>query len=154
MSEVPEELKEFPVVIEWPVAWGEMDAFGHVNNIYYFRYFESARIAYFERIAFMETMERTGVGPILAATRCRFKVALRYPDKLFIGTRVTEMSEDRFLMEYRVVSESSGRVAAEGDGLIVAYNYRENRKATVPEEIRRRIEELEGRRFPLASGPA
>ncbi len=154
MPEVPQELEEFPVVIEWPVAWGEMDAFGHVNNIYYFRYFESARIAYFERIAFMETMERTGVGPILAATRCRFRAPLRYPDKLFIGARVTEMGEDRFLMEYRVVSGSSGRVAAEGDGLIVAYDYRENRKAPIPEEIRRRIEELEGRRFPLASGPA
>ena len=38
---------DYPVVIETPVAWGEMDAYGHVNNIVYFRYFESARIAYF-----------------------------------------------------------------------------------------------------------
>jgi acyl-CoA thioester hydrolase len=147
MSESRGELSEFPVVIEWPVAWGDMDAFGHVNNIYYFRYFESARIAYFERIAFMETMERTGVGPILAAARCRFKYAVRYPDTVHVGVRVTEMGEDRFLMEYRVVSGSSGRVAAEGDGLIVAYDYRENRKAPIPEETRRRIEELEGRTF-------
>ena len=36
---------DYPVVIEIPVAWGEMDAYGHVNNIVYFRYFESARIA-------------------------------------------------------------------------------------------------------------
>ena len=41
--------ERYPVVIEIPVAWGEMDAFQHLNNIVYFRYFESARIAYFER---------------------------------------------------------------------------------------------------------
>jgi acyl-CoA thioester hydrolase len=40
----------YPVVIEIPIAWGEMDAFQHVNNIFYFRYFESARIAYFGRL--------------------------------------------------------------------------------------------------------
>ena len=44
-------LAHCPVVIEVPVAWGEMDSFQHVNNIVYLRYFESARIAYFERLS-------------------------------------------------------------------------------------------------------
>lgn len=39
-------IAQYPVVVEVPVAWGEMDAYGHVNNIVYFRYFETARIAY------------------------------------------------------------------------------------------------------------
>lgn len=55
-------LKHCPVVIETPVAWGEMDAFRHVNNTAYFRYFESARIAYFERLNLLEYMDLTGVG--------------------------------------------------------------------------------------------
>ena len=38
------QLENYPVVIEIPVAWGDMDAFQHVNNVAYFRYFESARI--------------------------------------------------------------------------------------------------------------
>jgi acyl-CoA thioester hydrolase len=33
-----------------PVAWGEMDAMGHINNIIYFRYFETVRIEYFNRL--------------------------------------------------------------------------------------------------------
>lgn len=48
-------LEGFPVVIELPVVWGEMDAFAHVNNVVYFRYFESARIAYLERINCLES---------------------------------------------------------------------------------------------------
>ena len=30
---------DYPVAVELPVVWGEMDAFGHVNNIVFFRYF-------------------------------------------------------------------------------------------------------------------
>ena len=40
----------FPVHIEVPVAWGEQDLFGHVNNVVYFRYFESVRMHFLERI--------------------------------------------------------------------------------------------------------
>ena len=61
-------LANFPVTIQVPVAWGEMDAFGHVNNIVYFRYFESARIAYFEKIEFIKFKDNIGVGPILSKT--------------------------------------------------------------------------------------
>ena len=138
-------LKAYPVVIEIPVAWGEMDSLGHVNNIIYFRYFESARMAYFDRVGFWRHMEEAGVGPILASTECRFRLPLEYPDTVSVGARVSEVGEDRFPMEYLIVSHRHARVAAEGVGLIVAYDYREKRKAALPDEIRKRIETVEGR---------
>lgn len=136
-------LKRCPVIIETPVAWGQMDAFRHLNNTAYFRFFESGRIAYFERLHLLESMEATGVGPILAATSCRFKIPLTYPDTVSIGTRVSTIEADRFTMEYCVVSHRHGKVAAEGNGLIVCFNYNENKKAPVPAELKKQIEELE-----------
>jgi hypothetical protein len=44
------DLAAYPVVVEIPVAWGEMDAFGHLNHTTYFRYMETARIHYFEKL--------------------------------------------------------------------------------------------------------
>jgi len=142
---VEELLAGFPVVIEIPVAWGEMDAFQHVNNIVYFRYVESARIVYFERLGFIEIMEQTGIGPILAETRCRYRRPLTYPDTVSVGARVSEIGEDRFMMEYRIVSHKLEAIAAEGEGTLVSYNYREKRKAPIPDRVRRRIEEMEAR---------
>jgi acyl-CoA thioester hydrolase len=136
-------LKDYSVVIETPVAWGEMDAFQHVNNIIYFRYFESVRMAYFGRLNMTEFMERTGVGPILAETRCRFKIPLTYPDTVSVGARITQMQEDRYVMEYRVVSHNHKRAAAEGEGVIVAYDYRAKKKTTIPDEMKLRIAEIE-----------
>ncbi|HEX6717696.1 MAG TPA: thioesterase family protein [Pyrinomonadaceae bacterium] len=138
-------LKYCPVVIETPVAWGEMDAFRHLNNTAYFRYFESGRIAYFERLNLLEYMEATGVGPILASTTCRFRIPLAYPDKVSIGTRVSVIEDDRFTMEYYVVSHKHQKVAAEGSGLIVCFDYRQNKKTALPAELKQRIEELEKR---------
>ena len=45
-----------------------MDVFEHVNNVVYFRWFESARIAYFEKLAFSEMHDTNGIGPILGST--------------------------------------------------------------------------------------
>ena len=136
-------LQRYPVVIETPIAWGQMDSFRHLNNTVYFRFFESGRIAYFETLGFLEYMEETGVGPILASTSCRFRIPLTYPDTVSIGTRISNFEADRFTMEYLVISHKHQKVAADGTGLIVCFNYTENKKAAIPQELRRRIEELE-----------
>ncbi len=138
-----ESLAGFPVVIDIPIAWGEMDALQHVNNIVYFRYFESARIAYFEKLRFWEFMNQTGVGPILASIQCKFKIPLTYPDTVSVGTRIPSIEQDRFVMEYRAVSHKSQAIAAEGESVVVSYNYRESKKTPLPEEMKQRILTLE-----------
>ncbi len=138
-------LDGFPVVIEVPVAWGDMDAYAHVNNTVYFRWFESARIAYFDRVAFRGGSDG-GVGPILHSTHCRFRRPLDYPDRVRVGARVTEMGLDRFTMEYRAVSATHELIAADGSGIVVAFDYGAGQKATLPADVRAAIETLEGRR--------
>ena len=137
------DLAGYPVVVEIPVAWGEMDAFGHVNNIVYFRYFETARIAYFEKLNVPEFLDRDPLGPILSETACRFRAALSYPDTVSIGARVARVGEDRFVMHYAVFSHWLGRLAADGEGTLVCFDYRHNRKAPLPERLKGRIAEME-----------
>ena len=139
-SEADALLADFPVRVDVPVAWGEMDAFGHVNNVVYFRYFENARIEYLLRIGFADS---SAIGPILASTHCRFRRPLTYPDQLRVGMRVPEIAEDRFTIEYRLVSERLAAVAAEGGGVVVSYDYAQGRKAPLPYEVRQAIEALE-----------
>ena len=143
MSELETLREDCPVVIEVPVVWGEMDSLGHVNNIIYFRYFESVRMAYFERVGFLDEMNKSGVGPILKTTQCRFKLPLTYPDRIHVGASVRDVKEDRFTMRYQIVSEAHARTAADGEGLIVAYDYHEKKKAPLPEGVRDAIAAIE-----------
>ena len=133
------------MVIDVPVQWGEMDAFGHVNNTVLFRYFESARMAYFERCGFIASYERDKVGAILHSTSCRFRRPLFCPDTALVGTRVPQVQDDRFTMEYRVGSRATGELVAEGAATIVSYDYAAGRKAPLPEAVRAGIAALEAR---------
>ncbi|MFQ5675233.1 MAG: acyl-CoA thioesterase [bacterium] len=144
-------LEGYSVVLETPVAWGEMDAFQHVNNIVYFRYFESARIVYLEKIGYIEFMERTNRGPILASTQCRFKFPLTYPDRVMIGGRVSSLQVDRFVMDYCVASQRHQKIVAEGQGVVVSYDYELGQKVALPDEIRTRILDLDGKNLETDS---
>ena len=136
-------LAGFPVVVEIPVAWGEMDAFGHLNHAVYFRYMETARITYFEKLDIPEFLGRDPLGPILGSISCRYRAPLTYPDRVSAGVKVTRVEADRFVMSYAIFSHALGRVAAEGEGTLVCFDYSLNRKASLPEKVKSRIAGLE-----------
>jgi acyl-CoA thioester hydrolase len=138
-----ERLAGYPVVVRIPVQWGEMDAYGHVNNTVFFRYFESARILYLERCGFLEAYEREKVGAILHSTSCRFRRALFYPDTAVIGTRAAEVNDDRFTMAYEMFSEAQDAVVAEGTGIVVSFDYVSRQVVQIPDFVRAKIDEME-----------
>ncbi len=137
--------ERYPVVLSQSVIWGDMDAFGHVNNTVYFRYFEDARIAYFDRVGVPEHKVDSNVGPILAATNCNFKLPLQYPDRIHIAARSTILSAKKINMEYAVYSENYSGTAAQGEGLIIYYDYAGARSCEIPAKIIGAIEELESK---------
>jgi len=140
------DLALFPVVVEFDVAWGEMDAYAHVNNVVYFRYFENSRIVYFDRIGWIASKLETGLGPIIASTSARYRKPVSYPDRLLVGTRVIDLQLDRVTIEYRLVSTKLNAIAAEGQAVVVSYDYHAGKKAPLPESVRRAIEDLEAQK--------
>lgn len=128
-------LANFPIILELPVQWGEMDAYGHVNNTVFFRYFESARMAFLQRCGFVESHERDRIGAILHSTAARFRQPLFFPDTVQIGAAATEVKEDRFTMTYTVVSLTRNVVVAEGSGIIVSFDYAAGKKTGLPKSV-------------------
>ena len=137
------ELAAFPVVVAFDVAWGDMDAYAHVNNVVYFRYFEHARIAYLDRVGWMRSREEHGLGPIIASTGARYRKPISYPDRLSVGARVSDVQADRVTFEYRLVSARWNAVAADGQAVVVSYDYRNSTKCPIPDAVRAAILELE-----------
>jgi acyl-CoA thioester hydrolase len=134
----------FPVSVRFPVQWGEMDAFGHVNNARFLAWFEAARIAYLER-AGLWGKEASGVGPILASAQVDYLRPVRFPAQLEVGARVSRIGTTSFTMEYGVQDADSGVAYARGSTAIVTLDYADYRKVPVPEPLRRAMEALEGR---------
>jgi acyl-CoA thioester hydrolase len=136
-------LKEFPAITEIKVRWGEMDAANHVNNVMYFRWAETARFEYFEKLNIPVVPNDKGIGLILGWQDCKYILPIVYPDTVFIGTRIKSFEKDRFYMESHFFSEKYQRLAAITQHRIVCYNYATRSKVDVPKEIKKVILENE-----------
>ena len=137
----------FPVTVRFPVQWGEMDAFGHVNNARFLAWFESARIAYLERVG-LWGKEASGLGPILASSHVDYLRPVVFPAELVVGARVSRIGTTSLLMEYAVQDAATGTPYARGSSAIVTVQYPEYAKVPVPAALRAAIEALEGRSLP------
>jgi len=142
--EISQELVGYPAVIAMPVQWGDQDAFGHVNNTIYFRWFESVRIAYLERLGMAEKTSADAIGPILAAIGCNYRRQLRYPDTVQLGARVKRLGRTSMVMEHAVWSTAQSALAADGESTVVVFDYGVNKPRPIPDAIRKAIESLEG----------
>lgn len=130
-----------PLSIELPVAWGDMDAFGHVNNTIYLRWFESARIAFFREVGVPHRDVAGGQAPILASTSCQFERPLEYPDSVRVEAAIERIGTKSFTMLYRVFSLTHNVRAAHGNGVVVWYDYAAGHTVAVPHELRARLQE-------------
>lgn len=131
----------YPVVVRFPVHWAEVDAMGHVNNARYFTWFESARMALFERVGL--AIEGTPeLGPILAHTSCDFLAPVRFPAEIEAGTRILELGRTSFTMEFAVAPAGSEDLVARGRGVIVLIDYRSGEKVAIPPALRSKLEAL------------
>jgi len=126
------------VVVPIQVRFRDLDALGHVNNAVYLTYLEVARAAYFSRL------EPDWVGKghfILARAEVDFLRPILLQDPVEVGVQVVRLGRSSFDMEYLVLA--AGEEAARGKTVQVWLEG--GRPAPLPQEVRARIAELEGR---------
>jgi len=149
------DLAQYPVVVFQNVTWGDMDANGHVNNVEYFRYMENARVEFYRRIGKFEFERETGITLFLKSTTCNFLGPLAYPDRIAVGARMQEMTDDQMIMAYAVVNQGNQKPSAVGEATIIAFNVKTGTRVPLPGELQSRIRNLhavhpvitEGERF-------
>lgn len=133
------ELSVYPVIYDQKVAWGDMDAFGHVNNVQYYRYIESSRILYMENVNILTP----NIYTVVASSQCKYLKPVFYPDVLKVGVRVEELRKSAFRMAYILWSESQQQIVATGEAVMVCVNKMKGLKCEIPSEVKSKIIELE-----------
>ncbi len=134
----------WPITLTVQVAWGEMDAFGHVNNTVYLRWFESARIMYFEKLGVATTLDSgSEAWPLLAHSSIDYRAKVVYPDTVDISARVTHLGNTSFEMSYRASSTRQQKLVAEGKAVVVMVDPKAGTKVLLNPELRSRISTFE-----------
>jgi acyl-CoA thioester hydrolase len=124
------------------VAFRDLDAFGHVNNGVYLTYIENARIGYARDVLGIERLE--GLLMIVASVKIDFRSRANLGETLEIGARTTKVGTKSFDLEHEIRSQN-GRLVAEAETTLVAFDYETDRTMPIPPDWRERIENYESR---------
>jgi acyl-CoA thioester hydrolase len=134
-------LDQFAHRLELPVRWGDMDAMGHVNNVKFFTFDESVRIAYFEELARADATFMKSHGMILAHIGADFIAQLHYPATLQAGLRVAKIGKSSLNTVAAMFSE--GKLIAVTKGVLVWFDYANQKTMPIPEHVREMIRKRE-----------
>jgi acyl-CoA thioester hydrolase len=129
------------------IRYGDLDTNGHLNNVAYHQFFESARVAYVhELFPEIDPLGREAAfGMIFAETHVRFASPGFYEEVLRVDVRVAEVKRSSVKLAFEMVCEADGRLLAEGWGTLVGYDYAENRAASLPDDVAARLRgEIDG----------
>lgn len=146
-SDTSSPLQGYPIILTLPILWGNQDAFGHVNNVVYFRWFESARVAYLNDTGLQALMSQANLGPILASIKCDFRRQLNFPDTVLVGARITRIGNKSLSMEHALYSDALQAIAATADSVVVLFDYARQESCVVPADVRAKISAIEGKSF-------
>lgn len=113
------------------IAWGDMDALGHVNNARYLDYFQEARI---EWLRTLDINLREQHGPVVIHVACTYLKPVVYPARLLLRSAIHGLGRSSFNMSYDLFQNEV--LMSQGSCKIVWVDYKLNQSIKVPETIR------------------
>ena len=117
------------------MRWGEMDSLAHMNNVSYMRYFEEARIAWFNELPI--EYHPKAEGPILGTITCKYLKPAIYPCDFLIKTYVGGMGSRSFKMWHELIDAENPDVSySEAEAILVWADIGEGASRPLPEWLK------------------
>ncbi len=142
-------LEGFPLVVPIQIQWGDLDAYGHVNNVVYLRWFEHARCVYGQKVGVEVVSREKGIGALVASVNCKYLRQISFPGNILAGIRVSRLSIGSVSLECTIADAQTKVPVAEASCDAVLYDYSIGQPVPVPDKIRLAVQQLEGREFTL-----
>jgi len=137
MSVVPADSRLFAHRFTLAVRWGDMDAYGHVNNVNFLRYLESGRVAYAHEV-YGRPVAPGEQSIVLADTQCSFRRQLHYPADVVVLTRTAGIGRTSMTME-QLILQGEDLLVASSRSVLVWFDFSSQRPAVVPDGLKARI---------------
>ena len=119
-----------------PIRWGDMDAFGHINNTVYFRYMEQARADWLVSIGY--SINRTQQeSPVIINASCTFLRPLAYPGTAEVRMYVEPAGRSSIETIYEIRLKDQEQLYANGAAKMVWMNPTLGKSVPLPEMIRK-----------------
>ncbi len=130
--------KQLIHVTKMPIRWGDMDAYGHVNNTVYFRYMEQARVEWLDGLKI--EVRPGGLGPVIINASCTFLAPLNYPGTVEVRTFVGQLGRSSLQTYVEMRLDGDDMLYAEGAAKVVWMDTQTGKSAPIPDHVRASLE--------------
>lgn len=137
-----ERRENYRTFIEIPTRWMDNDVYGHVNNVVYYSYFDTAVNGFLMREAGLDYNSTTAPVGVVAETGCRFHGEIAFPETLDVGIRVSRLGSSSVTYEIGIFRQGHDAPAATGHFVHVYVRQSEMKPVPIPDQARAALEKL------------
>jgi acyl-CoA thioester hydrolase len=140
-TEIPETRESYAWFVDIPTRWMDVDVYGHVNNVEYYSYFDTAVAAHLIEVGGLDPHNSPVIGLVIE-TKCLFKKSLLFPIVVNAGLRVVHIGRSSVRYEIGLFREGDDESAATGNFVHVYVERQSQKPAPIPDERRAAMETL------------
>ena len=133
---------QYPHLHPLATRWNDNDMYGHVNNVAYYSYFDTAVNAFLIARGVLDPLHSEVIG-VVAETGCQYFGAVSFPDALTIGIGVERLGTSSVTYRLGVFREQAQEPAAEGRFVHVYVDSVSRRPVPLPAAVRGFLEGLQ-----------
>lgn len=127
--------------LDIPTRWADNDAYGHVNNVVYYAWFDTVVNEYLIRAGVLDVVAGEVIG-VVAETQCRYFAELTFPQTVSAGLRVARLGNSSVRYEIGIFGPGAQSAAAQGHFVHVYVDRATRRPAPLPASLRAALERI------------
>lgn len=139
----------FPRLVPLTTRWGDNDVYGHVNNVVYYAFFDTAVNGLLVEAGALDIARSPVIG-LVVETGCRYFASLAFPDRITAGVRVAHLGRSSVRYEIAIFREDEPEAAAQGHFVHVYVDRDTRRPVPLPDGLRAVLQDMAG---PAAQVP-
>lgn len=137
----PLQRSDFGSFLEIPTRWMDVDMYGHVNNVQYLSYFDTAVNSWYIENGLLDPMRGETVF-LVAETGCNFFAELLFPSIVSAGLRIEQIGKSSVVFRVGLFSGEDLQTAAHGRFVHIHVDRQNRRPVPIPDETRKFLETL------------
>ena len=139
--ERPPSRANYPKLYQMPTRWLDNDIYGHVNNVNYYSFFDTAISNYLMAEGGLDPWRDQVVG-FCVESGCRFRQGIRHPDRITVGLRVAKLGRSSVRYEIGIFKNDDDESSAHGHFVHVYVDRAAKRSRPIPEPMRTALEKI------------
>ncbi|NBA96879.1 thioesterase family protein [Pseudomonas sp. R5(2019)] len=126
---------EFRRFTQMPTRWGDHDSYGHVNNVVYYSYCESAITAFLVEQGTLDIASSPVIGLIVNSS-CTYFSPIVFPDQISVGMKISHLGNSSARYELALFCNDEHEAAAAAHIVYVYVDRASNTSVPIPESVR------------------